>query len=116
MTRSILTYALLTVAVVAVAGWLLTLGFHGARDAAAVRLSAAVAVLVQVAAFAVARLWATRNVVAAWGAGALLRLLTLMVYALLAVKVLALPAVAALVSIVLFFFLSTLLEPLLLRR
>jgi hypothetical protein len=43
-------------------------------------------------------------------------MLTLFVYALLAVKVLGLPAVPALISLAVFLFLSTLLEPLFLRR
>ena len=58
----------------------------------------------------------TRNVMAGWGAGSLVRFLTLFVYGLLAVKVLGLAPVPALISLVLFFFLSTLLEPLFLRR
>jgi hypothetical protein len=44
------------------------------------------------------------------------RFLTLFIYALLAVKVLGLAPVPALLSLAVFFFLSTLLEPLFLRR
>jgi hypothetical protein len=49
------------------------------------------------------------------GTGALLRLLTVVVYAILAAKVIALPLVAALVSLAAFLFLSTLIEPLLIK-
>ena len=49
------------------------------------------------------------------GVGALLRLLTLVVYALLAAKVFTMPLVAALISLAAFFFLSTLIEPLLIK-
>jgi hypothetical protein len=51
-----------------------------------------------------------------WGLGALLRLITLAVYALVFVNALALPATAALISLATFFFLSTLVEPLVLAR
>ena len=109
-------YAMTTIVVTAVVGSLLALAFSGPRDAAAIRLSAIVAIVVQLTAFAVTQAIAQRNLIAGWGAGSLLRFTTLVVYALLAVKVLALPPVAALVSLATFFFLSTLVEPLFLRR
>jgi hypothetical protein len=114
--RSWAAYALVAIASIAAAGWLLTLGFPGSRDAAAIRLSAIVAIVVQLVAFAVTKAVAQRHLIAGWGAGSLLRFLTLVVYALLAVKVLSLPPVAALVSLATFLFLSTLIEPLFLRR
>jgi hypothetical protein len=108
-------YAVATIAIVALLGWLLTLGFSGPRDVSAIGLSAVVVVVVQLAAFGVTRLLSPRGVIAAWGAGALLRFLTLAIYALLVVKVLGMPAAAALLSMAVFFFLSTLIEPLLLK-
>lgn len=114
--RSWAVYALAAIGSIVVAGWLLTLVFPGPRDAAAVRLSAIVAIVVQLVAFAVTKAIAQRNLIAGWGAGSLLRFLTLVVYALLAVKVLGLPPVAGLVSLATFLFLSTLIEPLFLRR
>ena len=113
--RSVMLYTTLMVAIVALTGWLLTRAFPGAGNMAAIRTSAIVAIVVQVAAFGVTKSLAASNVIAAWGAGALVRFLTLVVYALLAVKVLGLAPVAALISIAVFFFLSTLLEPLFLR-
>ena len=109
-------YACVAIVSVALVGWLLTLGFHGPGDAAAIRLSAIVAIVVQLVAFAVTAAIAQRHLIAGWGAGSLLRFLALVVYALLAVKVLGLPPVAALVSLATFLFLSTLIEPLFLRR
>jgi hypothetical protein len=109
-------YALAAVAMIAAVAWLLTMAFPGPRDAAAIRLSAIVAIVVQLVAFAVTRTIAQRHLIAGWGAGSLLRFLTLVVYALLAVKVLGMPPVAALVSLATFLFLSTLIEPLFLRR
>jgi hypothetical protein len=114
--RSWALYALAAVVLIAGVGWLLTLGFPGPRDAAAIRLSAAVAIVVQLAAFAVTKAIAQRHLIAGWGAGSLVRLTTLVVYALLAVKVLGVAPVAALVSLATFLFLSTLIEPLFLRR
>ena len=109
-------YAATTIALICAVGWLLTLAFPGPGDAAAVRLSAAVAIVVQLAAFAVTNAIVPRNLIAGWGVGSLLRFLSLVIYALLAVKVLGLAPVAALVSLATFLFLSTLIEPLFLRR
>ena len=114
--RSWAVYALVAVASIVITGWLLALGFTGPRDAAAIRLSALVAIVVQLAAFAVTKGLATRHLVAGWGAGSLLRFLTLVLYAVLAVKVLGVAPVAALVSLATFLFISTLIEPLFLRR
>ena len=116
MTHAISRYALVTIAVVAIVGWLLTLALTDAGAASAIGISATVAIVVQIAAFAVTTMMAPKNIIAAWGAGALARMLTLFVYALLAIKVLGLPAVPALISLAVFLFLSTLLEPLFLRR
>ncbi|NUQ22240.1 MAG: hypothetical protein HOQ09_14930, partial [Gemmatimonadaceae bacterium] len=55
------------------------------------------------------------HVIAAWGLGTLARFATLVVYAFVVVKVLALPAAPALVSLVACLFASTLLEPLFLK-
>jgi hypothetical protein len=116
MRRAIVLYGAASVGLIALVAWLFTLAFHTSGSAKAIQLSALVAAVVQIGAFAATKLLAPRNVMAAWGAGSLLRLLTLIVYALLAVKVLGLAAAPALLSLVAFFFLSTLLEPLFLRR
>jgi len=120
MMRMIVLYAALTMAIIGLAAWLLTLTFAdasaGGGAGGAIRLSAIVATVVQLAAFVATKLVAPRNVMAAWGAGSLVRLLTLLVYAFVAVKLLNLPATPALLSLVVFFFLATLLEPLFLRR
>jgi hypothetical protein len=116
MTHAISRYALVTIALIAIAAWLLTLALTDAGAASAIGISATVAVVVQIAAFAATRTMASKNIIAAWGAGALARMLTLFIYALLAVKILGLPAAPALISLAVFLFLSTLLEPLFLRR
>ncbi len=114
--RSWSLYAVACIASIAIVGWLLTLGFTGPRDAAAIGLSAILATIVQLTAFAITKMLASRHLVAGWGAGSLLRLLTLVIYAVLAVKVLGVAPVAALVSLATFLFISTLIEPLFLRR
>lgn len=107
-------FALVSLGVIAAVGWMLSFAFSAPGDRRAIAISAAIAFVVQLGAFVLARAWATTNVVAGWGLGMLLRFAVLAVYALIFVKVLALPASAALVSLVAFFFVSTLLEPVLL--
>lgn len=116
MTHAISRYAVVTIALVAIAAWVLTLALTDAGAASAIGISATVAVVVQIAAFAATRSMAPKNIIAAWGMGALVRMMTLFVYALVAVKVFNLPAVPTLISFAVFLFLSTLLEPLFLRR
>jgi hypothetical protein len=103
-------------ATIALVAWILTFALTGPGATSAITLSAGVAAIVQIAAFAITRSMMTHNVIAGWGAGSLVRFLTLFIYGLLAVKVIGLAPVPALISLVLFFFLSTLLEPLFLRR
>ena len=108
-------FAVATVAEIFVTAWLFTLGFDGPGDAAAIRLSAIVAVAVQLVGFALLKLLGGKSLLAGRGAGAVVRILTLPVYALVAAKVLELPPTAALLSLVTFFFLTTLIEPLFLK-
>ena len=116
MTHALGRYTLALIATFAGAAWLLTLALSGAGASTAIFLSALVAAVVQLGAFAMTRRLLSSNFSAAVGAGALLRFLALVVYALVAVKLSGLPAVPALISLFVFFFLSMLLEPLFLRR
>jgi hypothetical protein len=81
----------------------------------AIVASAVLAWLAQAMAFTI--VWRLRawNVMAAWTLGMLLRLVVLLLYGLAGVRALSLPAEAALVSMAVFFFLSTLIEPWFLR-
>lgn len=115
MGRAFLLYVVIAVVLVAGAGWLMAQWLRAPADTAAIRTSGIVAVVVQVLAFVAVRLMPPERMLVGWGVGSLLRLATLVVYGLLAVKILALPAVAALLSLAVFFFLTTLVEPLLLR-
>jgi hypothetical protein len=116
MTQAIGRYAIVMLGTIALAAWLLTMVVSGGGATPAIAISAAVAAAVQIGAFAVTRSMIAQNMIAAWGAGALVRMLTLFAYAVIAIKVLQLPAMPALLSLFVFFFVSTLLEPFFLRR
>jgi hypothetical protein len=107
-------FALASLALIAVAAWLLTLGFPTPADRHAILVTAGIAYVVQLVSFTIARAWSATNVIAGWGLGMLIRFAVLALYALIGVNVLGLPATSALVSLVAFFFVSTLLEPVLL--
>jgi hypothetical protein len=109
-------FAAATVGLVTVAAFLLTLVFRGSGDATAIWVSAAVATAVQIASFPVVRGLTTSNLMLGWGAGSVIRVLSLIVYGVLAAKVLGLALTAALVSLAVFYFLSMVIEPLFLRR
>ncbi|MGH7633331.1 MAG: hypothetical protein ACRENC_06345 [Gemmatimonadaceae bacterium] len=113
--RKVAIFAVASLVLIALAGWLLTLAFPTASDQHAIVVSAVVAYVVQLVSFAIARAWAATNVIAVWGLGMLFRFVVLAIYALLGARVLGLPLAAALVSLAAFFFVSTLLEPVLLK-
>jgi hypothetical protein len=115
MTRALLTYTAVAVGLVLVLAWPLTRAFDGPGDVAAIRLSAIVVLVVQLATFAGVKLVPQKHLIAGWGAVALMRFLTLVIYAVLVAKVLSVPVTAALISMAVFFFLTTLIEPLLLK-
>ena len=87
----------------------------GAEAERAIHASAWLAVGVQVVTFAIARLVARQNVVAGWGLGVLLRFAAVAMWAFLGIKALGIPAGPALLSLVIFYFVSTLVEPLFLN-
>jgi hypothetical protein len=113
--RAALAFAASTLLIVVGAGWLLTLAFPGPADRSAIVTSGWIALVVQMIGFAIVRLTLKQNVIAGWGLGAILRFAVLGVYAFVMVKALGLPPFPAVVSLAVFFFLSTLVEPLLLN-
>jgi hypothetical protein len=108
-------FAIVGALVIGVAAWVLSLVYGGADERHAILVSAVVAFGVQLLAFAIMRLTAEKNVIAAWGLGALLRFLVFVVYVLVIVKAFALPATVAMISMAVFLFASTLVEPLFLK-
>jgi len=113
--KAVALFAAITLALIAGVAWIMTLVYQSPAASRAVWTSAAVAFAVQVLAFVIVKLSARTNVIAGWGVGAIVRFVVLAVYALVFVKMLGLPSGAALVSLAAFFFLSTLIEPLLLK-
>lgn len=109
-------FAVISAALIGACALLLSLAFDGPGEHHAIRVSAAVAWPVQMLTFAVARLGGPDRLIVGWGIGALIRFGTLAVYGLLFVRVLELPATPALISLATFFFVTMVVEPVLLTR
>lgn len=77
----------------------------------AVFASAWLAFVVQILTFAICKLVAQQNLMAGWGIGVLLRFATVGMWAFLGIKALGLASTPALLSLVTFLFVSTLIEP-----
>ncbi|HMA03596.1 MAG: hypothetical protein ACM34L_12915 [Gemmatimonas sp.] len=113
--KKIAIFALVSLLEIVVVGWMLAYAFQSVAEVHAIVVSAIIAWVVQLASFTVARTWATTNVIAGWGLGMLIRFFVLAIYALVGVKLLRLAITPALVSLAVFFFISTLAEPVLLK-
>lgn len=114
--RAVGLFALAQAALVTVAAWVLRrFVWTDWAGGEAVRASAWLAVGVQCVTFVVARLVARRQMLAGWGLGVAVRFLVVAAWAFAGAQALGLPGGPALVSLVLFLFLSTLLEPLFLQ-
>ena len=87
-----------------------------AETSRAIWTSVGVAAVVQVLALVVGRSFGKDRVMIGWGMGALLRLLTVLVYGFAVVPVLGLPMAPALLSLVVILFVTTLFEPFLLTK
>ena len=108
-------YAATCAAIILVVGgvaWVLT----GPDGRPTVLAAAAVAFGVQLIAFAIARHMQAGNVFLGWGLGSLLRLITLALFALIVARLWRAPLTPALLSLAGFFFITTVVEPLFLKR
>lgn len=114
--RALLGFTVAQVLLVLLMSWLLQ-RFVWPDDvsAAAVQASAWMAVMVQTVTFAIARVVARQNIIAGWGLGVLIRFATVAFWAFLGIKALGLAPGPALLSLVAFYFVSTLIEPLFLN-
>jgi hypothetical protein len=108
-------YATISLAAIALLAWALGLVFDAPEAQRAIRTSAIIAYVLQLFTFAIAKAMAKQNVIAGWGIGVIMRLVTLGVYALAIIKAFALDPTPALLSLATFLFISTLVEPLLLQ-
>jgi hypothetical protein len=116
MIRATALFGAVAVVVIALLAWVMTLVWPAPAARQAVLVSGVVALVVQLFAFAVVRLAPPAQSMAAWGIGVLLRLVVLMGYALVVPGAMGAPLAPALVSLVTFFFVTSLVEPLLLKR
>ena len=111
MGRGLALYALACLVVIGLAAGVLVVVYTSSAERQAVLVSAIVALVVQVIAFAIARMLAERgSAIAGWGLGAVICFAALVVYGF-ASRALGLPPNAALVSLATFFFLTELIEP-----
>jgi hypothetical protein len=106
---------------IGVLGLILARVFPGAESLKAIELSAVVAFVIQVGTFRAllppkGRPDLPGGLMIRWGAGAVVRMLSLILYGLVATKVLGLPSGPALVSLAAFFFATMLAEPLMLTN
>ena len=113
-------FAAVSAAIIIAATLVLRMVFPGSDQQHAMLLSAGLAFAVQVGAFALLAqgkkaAGAPGELIMRWGMGAVIRLLVLMVFAVLA-TVMHLPLDAALVSLATYFFLTMMAEPLLLNH
>lgn len=108
-------FALVSLALIAFAAFGLGLLFTADGDLVAIWLSAAIAWATQLAAFPIVRKLIASNLVVGWAIGTLVRMGTLLTYALLGMMVFKLSMTPALVGLALFYFLSMVIEPLFLR-
>jgi hypothetical protein len=113
--KKIAIFALVSLLEIVLLGWMLAYAFQSAAEVHAILVSAMIAWIVQLASFTIARSWAVTNVIAGWGLGMLIRFFVLAIYALIGVKLLGIALTPALVSLAVFFFVSTLAEPVLLK-
>lgn len=114
-------FGLIALVVIAALALIFIRFFPDADSAKAIELSAVVAFVVQLVTF-----WVVLpprkgpdlpgNMMLRWSAGAVTRFLALIFYGLIATRILDLPAAAALLSLATFFFVTMLIEPLLLKN
>ena len=111
-----LRYALGCAAVIGAAWILARFVVTDASVRSALSITAALAFLVQMVAFQIARLWQRKqNVIAGWGIGIALRFGVLVIFALIVAPRVGLPLSASLLGLATFLFVSTLIEPLFLK-
>ena len=113
--RSFALYAATCAAIILVVGGI-AWAFTSPEGHPAVLASAAVAFVVQLIAFAIARLMQPKNLILGWGLGSVLRLVTLVLFALVVARLWRAPLTPALLSFAGFLFVTTVVEPLFLKR
>ena len=108
-------YVLSCLVLIALLG-VIAFAFAGPAGRQVVVVSAALALAVQTVAFTVARLLQRQNLMLGWGLGSVLRLVALVLYALVVAKLWRAPITPALLSFAAFLFVTTVVEPVFLKR
>src|SRR4051812_41033035 len=106
--RAIAIYALVLLAIVGAGGAALSLAFSTAGAGRAISLSGAVVLVVQLGGFIALRGLGSGRVMVGWGMLAILRVVTMVLFAVLVARLMHPGLVPGLVSMATFFFLSTL--------
>lgn len=106
-------FAVATATLIGIAYFLLQLSYKSPAEHRAIQMSALLALAVQMVTFVIARK-ASKNMMIGWGVGTLVRVLSVILFALIVAPAYGLPLSAALISLVIFLFVSMLVEPLLL--
>jgi hypothetical protein len=111
MNRGLALYGLACVVMIGLAGGVWTAVYGTSPERSAVWVSALVALVVQLVAFAIARLLADRgHGIAGWALGAVICIAALVIYGFVG-RALGQPSNAALLSLATYFFLTELIEP-----
>jgi hypothetical protein len=108
-------YALSCALIVAILG-AVAFVFAGPAGRQVVLASAALAFAVQMVAFTIARLLQRQHLLLGWGLGSILRLVALVLYAVVVAKLWRAPITPALLSFAAFLFVTTVVEPVFLKR
>jgi len=109
--RGVLLYGLASLVAIGLAAGVFMVVYPEPLGRQAVLVSAMVALVVQLVAFAIARILAARgSAIAGWGLGAVICFAALIIYGFVC-RALGLPSDAALLSLATFFFLTELIEP-----
>ncbi len=115
LLRAIALFAVAQLVVLGLVGAALGWFFRVPGDRSAIITAAWVALGVQLLTFAIVKLAGRDQVIAAWGLGVLVRFAVVALWAFLIVPALGLAATPALIALVSFFFVSTVVEPLFLN-
>ena len=108
-------YAVACLGLIALVG-ILSAAFTDQSGRQAILASGAVALVVQMAAFAVTRLLQPAHAMVGWGIGSGMRMIALVLYGVVVARLWDAPVMAALLSFVAFLFVTTIVEPLFLKR
>jgi hypothetical protein len=113
--NSFTRYTLVCVALIGLIG-VVSAAFADPSGRQAILTSGIVALAVQMAAFTVTRLLQSAHTMVGWSLGSGMRLIALVLYALVVARLWHAPVMAALLSFTAFLFVTTVVEPLFLKR